>query len=264
MANGFTLKIEEEAEQGDQIKRLKTETVDNLWEYMHKPYDWEVVTSVTEEKVTKLVDGKKVKVVEEVAVEEVLPILSQIYFYRGLNNYSGPGTEQKVRDHYEEKGCVCIKPNTPRLGEYAKYRLSVQAVNSVPNVGGKGKFWFSMFERPIDSGSDITWEFYEDDFNDFRRFLIKNEIVKLTPAVAERTIERLRSKLTILKAPLVHGRKLNDMTLAQIAKIENEVRVLSKIAGEKPKRSAKKRRAEGASSNLKIETETDEPGFMES
>lgn len=194
---------------------LPVEWLNNVHELIHKPLDWEVK------------DGRW------------LPVLSPIFFMRGLNNYddNGQTDPEAVRRIYRAKGCACIVPDDDRLGEYKHYIATVPATN--PAYGSVGKYYLTIFESPEMVAGRVIWRRDEKAFDAFRAHLVDVGICVMNSTIAELVIASKREALsTMEQVPLNTTSKQRTITKlsADIAAMEQ---LLTGLA--KPKAASVKR-----------------------
>lgn len=154
---------------------LPVEWLNNVHELMHKPLDWEAKGG------------------------QWLPILSPIFFLRGLNNYdeSGQTDPEAVRRIYRAKGCACIVPDDDRLGEYKHYIATVPATN--PVYGSVGKYYLTIFEAPEMVAGRVIWRRDDKAYDAFRAHLVAAGICIMNSTIAELVIAAKREALATME-----------------------------------------------------------------
>lgn len=154
---------------------LPVEWLNNVHELMHKPLDWEAKGG------------------------QWLPILSPIFFLRGLNNYdeSGQTDPEAVRRIYRAKGCSCIVPDDDRLGEYKHYIATVPATN--PAYGSVGKYYLTIFESPEMVAGRVIWRRDDKAYDAFRAHLVAAGICIMNSTIAELVIAAKREALATME-----------------------------------------------------------------
>lgn len=154
---------------------LPVEWLNNVHELVHKPLDWEVKNG------------------------QWLPILSPIFFLRGLNNYddNGQTDPEAVRRIYRAKGCACIVPDDDRLAEYKHYIATVPAANTA--YGSVGKYYLTIFESPEMVAGRVIWRRDEKAYDAFRAHLVAAGIVVMNSTIAELVIAAKREALSTME-----------------------------------------------------------------
>lgn len=163
-----------ESQKTDTWDLLPVNRINNKHELMHKPGDWEIV------------DG------------EWLPILSPLYFSPSSNGYVASEGPEHIRAYHRNKGCSIIPPGSALLEEYADYMGTIPCYN--PEMSNSlGKYWCSIFETPDVVGTDVMWNLDVEEWNKFRKLLVKNGIVRLNQTIARSVIQRKQKALSALE-----------------------------------------------------------------
>lgn len=154
---------------------LPVETLNNVFELMHKPLDWEAK------------DGRW------------LPNLSPIFFLSGVNNYDDMGVKdpEAVRTIYRRKGCACIVPDDARLGPYMHYIATVPAIN--PKFNSYGKYYLTIFESPEMVAGQVVWRRDEEAYDAFRLHLVTSGICVMNATIANLVINQKKSQLSTME-----------------------------------------------------------------
>ena len=143
---------------------LPVDTVDNDFELIHAPFDWEIV------------DG------------EWLPVLHPVYFYPGLNNYTGDTADRDVvRAMHRRKDCVVLDPGNAQLGSYRDYVRTVPAYSVAQER--RGEYYMTMWDTPVKIGNRVSWNRNLKGYNAFRKYLVENGIVKLSQMVVRVVVD---------------------------------------------------------------------------
>ena len=176
---------------------LPVETLHNRFELMHPPLAWEVK------------GGKW------------LPVLSQIPFYAGLNNYDDLGVRdaEAVRTLYRHKGCTTLDPAAERLGEFQHYMCTVPAVAR----GNVGKYYLTIWDRPVMVAGAVLWERDTAEYDRFRAFLAESGICTMNATIGQLAINRIKASLAHMEqVPFKTDNRTRqiDALKAQIAAME--------------------------------------------
>jgi len=200
---------------------LPVERINNRFELIAKPFAWEVK------------GGKW------------LPVLSPIFFQRGLNNYDDQGVTdpEAVRSIYRRKSCVCIDPNDPRLGAsvtkggFANYIAAVPATN--PAFGSTGRYYLLWCESPVETAGEVVWRMDMKAYDAFRQHLVDADIVKIDRSIADIVISKKKAQLSAMEmVPMNTEAKVNRLA-AMKAEISAMVKALKGLAAPKAARGAR-------------------------
>lgn len=179
------------------VDYLPVETLNNEWEFIHRPFDWTVA------------GGK------------FLPVLTQIFFYKGLNNFVGD--HETVRAIYRGKGCTCIPYGDQRLGPFAQYRGTVPATN--PEFRSAGVYHISAWESPENIAGETIWSFDQAGYDEFLEHLVDAGIVRIDSTIATICIRRKKHALENLK----RIERPRESTKTQIKLMEADLKAMEKI-----------------------------------
>lgn len=204
----------------DHADYLPCEWINNRYELVHKPFDWEVK------------DGKW------------LPVLSPIYMIDGLNNYNTDGVRdpENVRNIYRRKSCECIPPEDDRLGEFKGYMMTIPSYNPQYQSSRVGKYWVTMFDAPVMVAGQVSWERDAEEYDRFRQHLVDVGICVMNATIAKMVIKDRKERLKdYLQIPT--GNESKSRTRA-IALLEETIKSMEALVGglEKPAPAAQPNR----------------------
>lgn len=196
---------------------LPVETINARFELMHPPLAWEVK------------GGKW------------LPVLSQIYFLRGLNNYDDMGVldAEAVRTVYRHKGCATLDPAGDKMGEFQHYMCTVPAISR----GTTGKYYLTMFDRPVMVAGKVLWERDTAEYDRFRAHLVDAGYCVMNATIAQLVINVKKSTLVDYEQVPMGANRLKtiEKLKADIATMEaaREGLVKPSAAAQAPRRTFK-------------------------